>query len=168
MPRWVHLGSGALLSLAQAIPWQGKGDQAALGGTGPLLGLRMSYLVAIGAGTAVELHRVLAACPVVLAWAGEAGVALGHNVDVHWPCIAKPLSVGGRSPKGLSPSLPRSSAPSSDSCQPLPISLRSGRLALSSQYMQSSQSPLYSATVRGGICGGTATEAFCSQINYCN
>lgn len=48
------------------------------------------YLVAIGAGAAVPLHGVLAARPVVLAWAGKAGVALGHDVDVHWSWTAKP------------------------------------------------------------------------------
>ena len=44
-----------------------------------------AYLVAVGAGAAVQLCRVPAARAVVLARAGEAGVALGHNVDVHWP-----------------------------------------------------------------------------------
>lgn len=47
------------------------------------------YLVAIGAGAAVPLHGVLAARPVVLAWPGKAGVALGHDVDVHWSWTAK-------------------------------------------------------------------------------
>lgn len=50
----------------------------------------LSYLVAIGAGAAVQLHGILAARPVVLAWAGEAGIALSCNVDVHWPWTAKP------------------------------------------------------------------------------
>lgn len=50
----------------------------------------LSYLVAIGAGAAVLLHGILATCPVVLARAGKAGIALGHNVDVHWPWTAKP------------------------------------------------------------------------------
>lgn len=49
-----------------------------------------AYLVAVGAGTAVQLHRVLGACPVILAWAGEAGIAFGCNVDVHRPWAAKP------------------------------------------------------------------------------
>ena len=44
-----------------------------------------AYLVAMGAGAAVPLHRVLAARAVVLARTGEAGIALGHDVDVHWP-----------------------------------------------------------------------------------
>lgn len=50
----------------------------------------MPYLVAVGAGAAVQLHGIRAACPIVLAWTGEAGVALGHNVDVYWPWAAKP------------------------------------------------------------------------------
>lgn len=50
----------------------------------------LSYLVAIGAGAAVQLHGILAARPVVLARAGDAAIALGHNVDVHWPWTAKP------------------------------------------------------------------------------
>lgn len=45
----------------------------------------LPYLVAVGAGTAVLLHRILTASAVVLAWAREAGVALGHDVNVHWP-----------------------------------------------------------------------------------
>lgn len=50
----------------------------------------LPYLVAVGAGAAVPLHRVLAARPIVLARAGKAGVALGRNVDVHWSWTAKP------------------------------------------------------------------------------
>ena len=49
----------------------------------------LSYLVAVGAGAAVLLHGILATRPVVPARAGEAGIALGHNVDVHWPWTAK-------------------------------------------------------------------------------
>lgn len=48
------------------------------------------YLVAVGAGAAVLLHGILTARAVVLARAGEAGVALGHDVNVHWPWVAKP------------------------------------------------------------------------------
>lgn len=50
----------------------------------------LPYLVAVGAGTVVLLHGVLTACAIVLAWAREAGVALGHDVNVHWPWGAKP------------------------------------------------------------------------------
>lgn len=52
-----------------------------------------SYLVAIGTGAVVQLHRILATRPVVLAWAGEAGIALGYNVDVHRPWTAKAQSI---------------------------------------------------------------------------
>lgn len=45
----------------------------------------LPYLVAVGAGTAVVLHRILTASAIVLARAREAGVALGYDVDVHWP-----------------------------------------------------------------------------------
>lgn len=90
----------------RAPPWAGSG-----GGSTP------SHLVAVGAGAAVELHGVLAARPVVLAGAGEAGVALGHNADVHRPCVAKPRSVGGRSPKGLTVTPPQPAAsPSPSPC----------------------------------------------------
>lgn len=58
-------------------------------------GGRAAYLVAVGTGAAVQLHGVLAARPIVPARAGEAGVALGHNADVHWPWTAEPQAVGG-------------------------------------------------------------------------
>lgn len=45
----------------------------------------LPYLVAVGAGTAVVFHRILTASAIVLARAREAGVALGHDVNVHWP-----------------------------------------------------------------------------------
>lgn len=77
-------------------PWSREGQQ----GTGPpSLGQEWwgqglsSYLVAIGAGAVVQLHRILATRPVVLAGAGEAGIALGYNVDVHWPWTAKAQSI---------------------------------------------------------------------------
>lgn len=116
-------------------------------GTGP-----PSYLVAVGTGTVVQLHGILAACPVVLAWAGEAGVALGHDVDVHWPWTAKPLSVSGRSPRGLTvtPPFPSALAPSPASWQPLPVSVHRGQLALPGQHIQFSQSPINSAIVQRG------------------
>lgn len=52
-------------------------------------------LVAIGAGAVVQLHRILATRPVVLAGAGEAGIALGYNVDVHWPFALESVRGGG-------------------------------------------------------------------------
>lgn len=67
------------------------------------------YLVAVGAGAAVLLHGVLTARAVVLARAGEAGVALGHDVDVHWPWGAKPECGWQLSEKANSPPLPLSS-----------------------------------------------------------
>ena len=52
-------------------------------------------LVAVGAGAAVLLHGILTASAVVLARAREAGVALGHDVNVHWPFALEPVSGGG-------------------------------------------------------------------------
>lgn len=46
------------------------------------------YLVAIGAGAAEVLHRILGTGPIILARTREAGVALGHNADVWEPCQA--------------------------------------------------------------------------------
>lgn len=60
----------------------------------------LPYLVAIGAGATVRVHRILSARPIVLARAGEAGIALGCNVDVHGPWAGN-QSVGGRSLSGL-------------------------------------------------------------------
>lgn len=41
------------------------------------------YLITIGAGAAVLLHGIWNACSIVLAWTGEASIALGHDVDIH-------------------------------------------------------------------------------------
>lgn len=92
----------------------------------------LPYLVAVGAGAAVQLHRILATGPIVLAWAGEAGIALGHNADIHRPWTVKPQSVGGRPPNGLTvtPPFPSALVPSSASCQSLPISKHREQRAL--------------------------------------
>lgn len=66
----------------------------------------LSYLVAVGAGAMVQVHSVLATCSVVLARAGEAGVALGHNVDVHWAWAAKPQCVSTGSQESSASHLP--------------------------------------------------------------
>lgn len=97
---------------------------------------RPAYLVAVGAGAAVPLHGVLAACAVVLARAGEAGVTLGHDADVHWPWWQTTESwragpVGSLPPLPSLPwLLPRSATGSPH--------LSGRRLALSSQRIQSS------------------------------
>lgn len=70
------------------------------------------YLVAVGAGAAELLHRILTARAVVLARAGEAGVALGHDVNVHWPWVAKPECGWQLSWKANSPLFPSARAPS--------------------------------------------------------
>lgn len=47
------------------------------------------YLVAVGAGAAVLLHRILTARAIILAWTREAGITFGHDVNVHRPWVAK-------------------------------------------------------------------------------
>lgn len=69
------------------------GHRAPLLGPGGVGAGPPSYLVAIGAGAVVQLHTILGTRPVVLARAGEAGIALGYNVDVHWPWTAKAQSI---------------------------------------------------------------------------
>lgn len=92
----------------------------------------LSYLVAIGAGAMVQVHSILATRSVVLAWAGEAGIALGHNVDVHWAWAAKPPCVSTRSSRELTviPPVPSALACPSASCQPRPVSTHGGQLVL--------------------------------------
>lgn len=57
------------------------------------------------AGALIKLHWIIAACPIVLTWIGEAGVTLGHNADIYrlfalevvgWCCEQQPVHHGFR------------------------------------------------------------------------